>query len=62
MRINNQNRRQGEIRMKIGNKYFCDDCEIETNKHNSYGLTNICDNCEDHSYIKPQKVHGEESE
>ena len=48
--------------MKIGNKYFCDDCEIETNKHNSYGLTNICDNCEDHSYIKPQKVHGEESE
>ena len=32
--------------MKVNNKYFCDDCEIEMDKFNKYGLQDICDDCE----------------
>ena len=32
--------------MKIGSKYYCDDCEKEMNKVNKYGLHNLCDKCE----------------
>ena len=29
--------------MKI---YKCDDCEVVMDKHNKYGLTDLCDDCE----------------
>ena len=32
--------------MKVKDKYFCDDCEIEMNKVNKYGLHDLCDECE----------------
>ena len=32
--------------MKYENKYYCDDCEIEMNKINKYGLHDLCDKCE----------------
>lgn len=32
--------------MKIKGKNYCDDCEIEINEINKYGLHDICDKCE----------------
>ena len=32
--------------MKIGNKWFCDDCEVEIPQFNSFGLTDLCNNCD----------------
>ena len=33
-------------KMNDKGKYFCDDCEIEMNETNKYGLHDICDDCE----------------
>ena len=34
--------------MKI---YQCNDCEVVMNKHNKYGLTELCDDCEPQYHI-----------
>ena len=34
--------------MKI---YQCDDCGMVMNKHNKYGLTELCDDCEPQYHI-----------
>ena len=45
---------QKGVKMKIKNKYFCDDCEIEIGEINKYGLHDLCDKCEEF-YQKPIK-------
>ena len=41
--------------MKVEEKYYCDDCEIEIDKINKFGLHDICDKCELSYQIKEEK-------
>ena len=46
--------------MKIGSKYYCDDCEVEIPQFNSYGLKDCCDKCESFyqlSYDEQKEYH-----
>ena len=32
-------------------RYQCDDCEVVMDKHNKYGLTDLCDDCEPQYHV-----------
>ena len=45
--------------MKINSKHICDDCEsVIPHKFNKYGLTDICDKCEEFYQLSYEQTMG----